>query len=433
MNISVIGCGYVGLVAASCFAKLGNQVVCIDNDPSKITSLNNNEMPIYEPGLKEIVIEAKFNKLIKFTTDLTNSINSADIIIIAVGTPSTETGEANLDYVFGAIKSIAPYIAQDTIIIVKSTVPVGTTNKVNGVLRELTLVKFDTVFCPEFLKEGTAINDFMYPDRIVIGTNDEDCKERLKVLYSPVIDKEEKLLFMDVCSAELTKYASNAMLATRISFMNDMARLCEVVDANVDMVRLGMGLDSRIGSRFLYAGAGYGGSCFGKDIKAIISLGESVGVDLNILKAVQEINERQKNIIANKILMYFNNNLKDITIGILGLAFKPGTNDLRDAPSLITIDKLLNAGAKIRVFDPVAMDDMNKIYGTALTYCDNMYETCEGTHALVLLTEWSEFRAPDFEKIGSLMLDKNLYDGRNIWNAKEVKNLGFNYYRFGKK
>lgn len=443
LNIGVIGTGYVGLVTGTCLSDLGRNVICCDIDTKKIEDLNNNIIPIYEPGLAEL-IENNKSRLI-FTTDIKRTIEQSDIIFIAVGTPMGEDGSADLQYVLSVASSIGKYINHELFIIDKSTVPVGTAEKVREtILNEMKLrninIEFNIISNPEFLKEGSAILDFMKPDRIVIGIdNDKSKKIMYDLYYSLVRDNENKLIFMDIKSAEMTKYAANSLLATKISFMNEIANICERVGANINKVRIGIGSDTRIGNKFLYAGCGYGGSCFPKDVKALIQTAKENDYSPILLQATQQINFNQKYIIAEKVINFFDKlkiDSRDLTFGIWGLSFKPNTDDMREAPSLYIIDTLIKYGAKIKVYDPKAMDIAKNYYFKNLNniiYCNSKYEAIEGVDALILLTEWKEFQLPDFNEMKSLMKRQIIFDGRNQYEKFNLKEKGFYYSQIGVK
>lgn len=446
MNICVIGTGYVGLVAGTCFADSGNDVVCVDIDAGKIEKLNRGKIPIYEPGLEELVKRNVKEGRLKFTTDISSSVKESLVCFIAVGTPSGGDGSSDMKYVIGASREIGKAMDGYRVIVDKSTVPVGTADKVRAVIqdeigRRGKEYKFDVVSNPEFLKEGAAIDDFMKPDRVVIGTDSEKAKDTMRELYEPFVRTGKPILFMDIRSAEVTKYAANAMLATKISFINEMANLCRLAGADIDNVRKGIGTDSRIGFDFLFPGVGYGGSCFPKDIQAIIRTAGEYGYEMKILKAVEEVNNRQKGIIVEKILEHFNRGddnkpqakpLSGKVIGIWGLSFKPRTDDMRDAPSITIINKLLEAGASIKAHDPEAMDEAKKVFGNKIEYVQNNYEVVKGADAVAVITEWNEFRRPNFEKMKRLMKTPVIFDGRNIYDPKEMKSLGFTYYGIGR-
>lgn len=433
MKIAVIGTGYVGTCTAAGFADFGVEVVCVDIDASKIARLKKCDIPIYEPGLDTFVARGIKQRLLSFTTDISLAISGSDVIFITVGTPQAKDGSADLQYVIAAAASIGKNIDNNAIIVLRSTAPIGTTEMVRDVINANTKARFDVAFCPEFLKEGVAMADFMKPDRVVVGTESERVREIMTELFTPICAHRDCLMFMDIRSAELTKYASNAMLATRISFMNEMAALCEKYGADIESVRGGMSLDQRIGSRFLFAGVGYGGSCFGKDIQASISMGRKMGLELKILEAVHEVNETQKSLLANKIISHFNNNVEGKTIALLGLSFKPDTDDLRDASSLKIIEKLLANGAKIQAYDPIAMANLKMIYGEQVSLCENMYNACKDADGMALITEWHEFRKPNFNKIKKMLKTPVIFDGRNIWDGSKLRSMGFTYYGIGRK
>jgi len=442
MKISVIGSGYVGLVAGACFAESGNSVICVDIDEAKIEGLSQGIIPIYEPGLKEMVQRNSAEGRLTFTTDLESAIKSSLINFIAVGTPPGEDGSADLKYVLGVAASIGRHMQGFKIIVDKSTVPVGTADKVRAaVQQELdnrgVAIEFDVVSNPEFLKEGAAIDDFMKPDRVVIGTDNVRTSEIMKELYEPFMRKNNRLIVMDIRSAEMTKYAANAMLATRISFMNQIANLCERMGADVSAVRDGIGSDSRIGYDFLFPGPGYGGSCFPKDVKALIKTAEETEYDFLLLKAVEEVNERQKQLLSDKVLRMFGNPgsdkpLSGRTIACWGLSFKPRTDDMREAPSLTIIENLLSAGAKVKVHDPEALKEARKFFGDRIEYSHNQYEILDGADALVIITDWSEYRTPDFERMLSSLKTPNVIDGRNLYKPHRMKDAGFNYIPLGR-
>lgn len=438
MNIAIVGTGYVGLVSGACFSEMGIDVTCVDIDENKITKLLNGEMPIYEPGLDDLVARNVKADRLHFTTDLTSCLDKVEIIFSAVGTPPDEDGSADLKYVLEVARTVGRHIKKHVVLVTKSTVPVGTAQKVRAAVQEEldkreVNIEFDVASNPEFLKEGAAIKDFMTPDRVVVGVESERAKKLMEKLYRPFTLNGYPILIMDVPSAEMTKYAANAMLATRISFMNDIANLCERIGANVDNVRKGMGADSRIGSRFLYAGCGYGGSCFPKDVKALLHTGIENGYHMRVIEAVEAVNEDQKNIVFDKLLTAFNGDLKGKTIALWGLSFKPETDDMREAPALIVIDKLLKAGAVINVFDPIAMNETKRRIGDVVTYCKDMYEAVIDADAIALLTEWKQFRMPSWAIIHKAMKNYVVVDGRNIYDGDELKELGFTYSRIGQK
>ena len=437
MNIAIVGTGYVGLVSGTCFAEMGAHVTCVDVDVQKIQKLKDGIMPIYEPGLEELVKRNVEYGRLQFTTDLTEVLDDVEVVFSAVGTPPDEDGSADLKYVLAVAKQFGQSINKYTILVTKSTVPVGTAKKVKAAIQaELdkrgVCVPFDVASNPEFLKEGAAIKDFMSPDRVVVGTESEKAKEVMTRLYRPLMLQNFRVIFMDIPSAEMTKYAANAMLATRISFMNDIANLCERVGANVDSVRKGIGTDSRIGSKFLYAGCGYGGSCFPKDVKALVHTGLDNDYHMEVIEAVERVNEKQKSIIYDKIIKAVGD-VKGKTIAIIGLAFKPETDDMREAPALIVIDKLLADGATVRVFDPIAMDECKRRIGDVVTYCKNMYDAADGADVFALITEWRQFRMPSWNVIKKVMTGNVVVDGRNIYDRQELEEQGFIYTRIGEK
>ena len=437
MNIAIVGTGYVGLVSGTCFAEMGAHVTCVDVDAQKIQKLKDGIMPIYEPGLEELVKRNVGFGRLKFTTDLTEVLDDVEVVFSAVGTPPDEDGSADLKYVLAVARQFGQNINKYTILVTKSTVPVGTAKKVKAAIKEELdkrgiNVPFDVASNPEFLKEGAAIKDFMSPDRVVVGTESEKAKEVMTRLYKPFLINNFRVIFMDIPSAEMTKYAANAMLATRISFMNDIANLCERVGANVDCVRKGIGTDSRIGSKFLYAGCGYGGSCFPKDVKALVHTGIDNDYHMEVIEAVERVNEKQKSIVYDKIIKAVGS-VKGKTIAILGLAFKPETDDMREAPALVVIDKLLKDSAKVRVFDPIAMDECKRRIGDTVTYCKNMYDAADGADVFALMTEWRQFRMPSWNVIQKVMNGNVIIDGRNIYDRTELEELGFIYTRIGEK
>ena len=437
MNIAIVGTGYVGLVSGTCFAEMGAHVTCVDVDAQKIQKLKDGIMPIYEPGLEELVKRNVEYGRLQFTTDLTEVLDDVEVVFSAVGTPPDEDGSADLKYVLAVAKQFGQNINKYTILVTKSTVPVGTAKKVKAAIQaELEKrgvdVPFDVASNPEFLKEGAAIKDFMSPDRVVVGTESEKAKEVMTRLYKPFLINNFRVIFMDILSAEMTKYAANAMLATRISFMNDIANLCELVGANVDHVRKGIGTDARIGSKFLYAGCGYGGSCFPKAVKALLHTGLDHGYHMEVIEAVERVNEKQKSIVYDKILKAVGN-LKGKTIAIIGLSFKPETDDMREAPALVVIDKLLKNGATVRVFDPIAMDECKRRIGDVVTYSKNMYDAADGADVFALMTEWRQFRLPSWNVIKKVMTGNVVVDGRNIYDRQELEEIGFVYTRIGEK
>ncbi|WP_299223609.1 UDP-glucose/GDP-mannose dehydrogenase family protein [uncultured Psychroserpens sp.] len=433
MKISVIGTGYVGLVTGTCLAETGNEVLCIDIDESKVKKMQEGEVPIYEPHL-DVLFERniKANRL-KFSTSLTQGLEFGDIIFLALPTPEDEDGSADLSYVLGVAKSIGKQIKDYKVIVDKSTVPVGTSDKVKEAIQNETDVEFDVVSNPEFLREGFAVDDFLKPERIVIGSSSERATKLMKKLYKPFVRSGNPILTMDERSAELTKYAANSFLATKITFMNEIANFCEKVGADVDMVRVGMGTDSRIGKRFLFPGIGYGGSCFPKDVKALHKSGMDHGHEFQILNSVINVNSTQKTILIPKVLSFFDNNIENKTFAIWGLAFKPETDDIREAPALYIIDELLKQGAKVKVFDPEAMPNVRKKYGNKIKYASNMYETTNDVDALIICTEWSIFRTPSFDKLKEKMDAPVIFDGRNLYDLNEIENEGFYYASIGRK
>lgn len=436
MNIAIVGTGYVGLVSGTCFSEMGINVTCVDVDEKKIEYLKNGVIPIYEPGLEEMVHKNMQAGRLKFVTNLVDVLDNVEVVFSAVGTPPDEDGSADLKYVLAVAKTIGENIKKYTVVVTKSTVPVGTAMKVKAVIQaELNKrgenVEFDVASNPEFLKEGAAIKDFMSPDRVVVGVESEQAKEKMARLYKPFMLVSDRLIFTDIPSAEMIKYAANSMLATRISFMNDIANLCELVGADVNMVRKGIGTDTRIGKKFLYAGCGYGGSCFPKDVKALIKTAQKVGYDMKVLQAVESVNEKQKSILFDKLMNHFKGDLKGKTFAIWGLAFKPETDDMREAPALVLIAKILETGASVKVYDPIAMSECKHRIGDKVTYCKDMYEAAVDVDALLLVTEWKEFRMPSLEVLDRTMKDKVILDGRNIYDAKEMKEKGYKYYKIG--
>jgi UDPglucose 6-dehydrogenase len=438
MKIAVVGTGYVGLVTGTCFAESGVTVTCIDNDKTKIKKLNEGQVPIYEPGLESMIkVNVSKNRL-SFTSSLKDGIKGAEVIFIAVGTPPGEDGSADLKHVISVAREIGQSINTYTVVVTKSTVPVGTSEKIRkAVKKELVArkskVTFDMASNPEFLKEGAAIEDFLKPERIVIGIDSEKAADIMKRLYNPFVLNNHPILFMDIASAEITKYAANAMLATRISFINEIANLCDILGADINHVRKGIGSDSRIGSKFLYPGVGYGGSCFPKDVKALIKTSTDLGYELKVVKAVEEANEYQKKVVFNKMNHHFKNKLKNKTIGVWGLSFKPKTDDIRESSSINMIESLLKAGAKVKAYDPAAMEETKKVLGNKITYSSDPYKAVEGADAVVLMTEWSEFHLPDFRKMASLMKEKTIFDGRNIYDPEAIRKLGFKYFGIGRR
>ena len=437
MKIAIVGTGYVGLVTGTCFAEIGVNVICVDTNSEKIEALNQGIIPIYENGLEDMVHRNTKAGRLQFTTSLESCLDEADVIFSAVGTPPDEDGSADLSYVLEVARTIGRNMKKYVLVVTKSTVPVGTAKKVRtAIQKELDKrgiqIEFDVASNPEFLKEGNAVADFMSPDRVVVGVESERAKELMSKLYKPFLLNNFRVIFMDIPSAEMTKYAANSMLATRISFMNDIANLCELVGADVNMVRSGIGSDTRIGRKFLYPGIGYGGSCFPKDVKALIKTAEQNGYQMRVLQAVEEVNEQQKSILFEKLQRHFCSDLHSKTIALWGLAFKPETDDMREAPSLILINKLLNIGCKVRVYDPAAMKECRRRIGDSVYYATDMYDAALDADALMLVTEWKEFRLPSWAVIKKAMRTPVLLDGRNIYEKKEIEELGFTYHCIGK-
>ncbi|WP_400192031.1 UDP-glucose dehydrogenase family protein [Hymenobacter sp. B81] len=436
MKIAVVGTGYVGLVTGTCFAEVGLDVTCIDIDENKISNLKQGILPIYEPGLEEMVLRNVEKGRLQFSTSLAEAMQDADVAFIAVGTPPGEDGSADLKYVLAVARGIGENLNNYAVVVTKSTVPVGTAAKVQREL-ELALerrgaaIEFDVASNPEFLKEGAAIDDFLKPDRIVVGVASERAEEVMRKLYKPFLLNGHPIIFMDIPSAEMTKYAANAMLATKISFMNDVANLCEIMGADVNMVRRGIGSDARIGNKFIYPGIGYGGSCFPKDVKALIKTAAENGYDMQVLKAVESVNEGQKAVLFEKLHRHFDGELQGKKIAVWGLSFKPKTDDMREAPSLVIIDKLLEAGCEVVAYDPVAMNEARKELADRIAYAPGPYEAVEGADALLVVTEWPEFRVPNFEDIASRMRGRVIFDGRNIYDAHEMEQTGFAYHCIG--
>ena len=437
MNVAVVGTGYVGLVSGACFAEMGVHVSCVDIDTKKIESLKNGQIPIYEPGLDELVKRNVNEGRLNFTTSLAEVIDDVELVFSAVGTPPDEDGSADLKYVLNVAREFGQNIKRYTVLVTKSTVPVGTAQKVKAVIEEELAkrgedIPFDVASNPEFLKEGAAIKDCMSPDRVVVGVESERAKSLMMRLYRPFMVNNFRVIFTDIPSAEMIKYAANSMLATRISFMNDIANLCEIVGADVEMVRRGIGADTRIGRKFLFPGCGYGGSCFPKDVKALIKTAEKKGYSMKVLKAVEEVNENQKKVVFEKLKKYSEGNLEGKTIAIWGLSFKPETDDMREATSLVTIDLLLKAGCRVRVFDPVAMDECKRRIGDSVEYCKDMYDAVLDADAMLLLTEWKQFRLPSWGVMKKTMNHALVIDGRNIYDAEELAEYGFEYHCIGK-
>ncbi len=441
MRITIIGTGYVGLVTGACFAEMGNKVICVDKDSKKIEGLKKGLIPIFEPGLKPMVIESYEKGVLSFTTSLQEAINTSEIVFIAVGTPQDEDGSADLTHVLNVAKEIGQQMKQSLIVVDKSTVPVGTAEKVREAIQDEldkrgASIDFDVVSNPEFLKEGSAIKDFMQPDRVVIGSENENSTNALKSLYRPFTINRERFIHMDIKSAEMTKYAANAFLATKISFMNEMSNICERVGADVNMVRIGIGSDNRIGYKFIYPGCGYGGSCFPKDIKALAKTATDFGYNANILNAVEKVNAEQKKVIVSKITGKFGIDLSGKCFAVWGLSFKPGTDDMREAASIVIINALIEKGAKIKAYDPKAMQEAREHYfknQDNITYCENKYEVLDSSDALVLITEWKEFRSPDFERMATLLKESVIFDGRNQYDKAMLKKYGYEYYQIGVK
>jgi UDPglucose 6-dehydrogenase len=432
MKIAVVGTGYVGLVTGTCFAETGNQVTCIDIDKTKVDKLSSGQITIYEPGLEKLFLRNQKEGRLSFTTNLAEGIKDAVIIFLALPTPPGEDGSADLKYVLGVARDLGKILTGYTVLVDKSTVPVGTAEKVHAAVSENYKGEFDVVSNPEFLREGVAVEDFMKPDRVVIGTESERARNVMKELYAPFVRSGNPLIFMDERSAELTKYAANSFLATKISFMNEIAQLCEKLGADVDMIRRGIGSDERIGKRFLFPGIGYGGSCFPKDVQALVRSSYEVGYSFQILNAVMDVNEKQKLHLLPKIKNYFKGNLKGKHFAIWGLAFKPNTDDIREAPALYLIDALLAEGATVSTFDPEAMPNVRGLIGDKITYAENQYDALTGADALIIATEWNEFRQPDFLRIVTGLKQKVIFDGRNLFDVEAIKNLGFHYESIGR-
>ena len=437
MNIAIVGTGYVGLVSGTCFAEVGVNVTCVDVDTKKIEDLHNGIMPIYEPGLDDLVKRNVKEGRLHFTTNLTEVLDDVEVVFSAVGTPPDEDGSADLQYVLAVARTFGQNIKKYTVLVTKSTVPVGTAMKVKAAIQEEldkrgVSIPFDVASNPEFLKEGAAISDFMSPDRVVVGVESDEAKELMTKLYRPFLLNNFRVIFTDIPSAEMIKYAANAMLATRISFMNDIANLCELVGADVNMVRKGIGSDSRIGGKFLYPGCGYGGSCFPKDVKALIMSADKVGYSMQVLKAVEDVNDAQKSVVFNKLSAHYGGDLAGKTVAIWGLAFKPETDDMREATSLVTIKLLLEAGCKVKVYDPISMEECERRIGDVVEYSNDMYDAALNADALLLLTEWKQFRLPSWGVIKKSMNQPVLIDGRNIYDAVEMKKDGFDYYCIGR-
>ncbi|MCX6281134.1 MAG: UDP-glucose/GDP-mannose dehydrogenase family protein [Bacteroidetes bacterium] len=436
MKVAIVGSGYVGLVTGTCFAEVGIEVTCVDIDKKKIDNLNQGIIPIYEPGLEEMVHRNVKKGRLAFTTSLKDALVDCEVVFSAVGTPPDEDGSADLQYVLSVARDCGKYMDNYLLIVTKSTVPVGTAEKVRKALREEldkrgVKIEFDVASNPEFLKEGAAVDDFLKPDRIVVGCDSPRAEELMKALYKPFTLNGHPVIFMDIVSAEMTKYAANSMLATKISFMNDIANLCEIVGADINMVRKGIGSDSRIGNKFIYPGAGYGGSCFPKDVKALIHTGDDYKYSLRVLKAVEAVNDDQKSVMFNKINKYFNGDLKGKTVGLWGLSFKPQTDDMREAPSLVIIKKLLDAGAKVKAYDPVAMHETKRILGDKIEYAADQYDALIDADCLLMITEWPEFKFPNFNVMRKLLKTSVIFDGRNIYDVDEIKKKNFDYFCIG--
>lgn len=437
MKIAVVGTGYVGLVTGTCFAEMGTEVYCVDIDKKKIDNLQNGIIPIFEPGLDEMVERNHKAGRLQFTTDLTSILNNVDIVFSAVGTPPDEDGSADLKYVMDVARNVGKNLNKYILVVTKSTVPVGTAKLVKQAIREeldkrgKNNIEFDVASNPEFLKEGAALDDFMHPDRVVVGIENDKARKLMEKLYKPFTLNNYPIIYTDIPSAEMIKYAANAMLATRISFMNEIANLCEIVGADVSMVRKGIGADVRIGSKFLYAGCGYGGSCFPKDVKALINTAKKNGYNMRILNAVEDVNEFQKNILFDKLLKYYDGSIAGKTIALWGLAFKPNTDDMREAPALVLIDKIIKAGAKIRAYDPVAMEEAHRRLDNSIIYAKDIYDATVSADAILMVTEWNEFRLPMWNVIKKTMNKPVVFDGRNIFNKQELNELGFDYFGIG--
>lgn len=433
MKIAVVGTGYVGLVSGTCFAETGNQVICVDIDQNKVDKLSSGRITIYEPGLEKIFLRNTKEGRLTFTTSLEEAVKDAQVIMLALPTPPGEDGSADLKYILGVADHLGKIIKEYKVVVDKSTVPVGTADKVKNAIAKNATVEFDVVSNPEFLREGVAVDDFMKPDRVVIGTTSERAKKVMNDLYAPFVRQGNPLIFMDERSAELTKYAANSFLATKITFMNEIAKLCELLDADVDMVRRGMGADERIGRRFLFPGIGYGGSCFPKDVQALYKSSQEVDYQFRILDAVMDVNEKQKLHLMPSVRKYFNNDLKGKKIALWGLAFKPNTDDIREAPALYMIKSLLEEGASVSTYDPEAMNNVKQLLGDQITFAETQYDTLADADALIIATEWSEFRTPDFSKIASMLKNKAIFDGRNLFDLKQMQDLGFHYVSVGRK
>ncbi|WP_224999782.1 UDP-glucose/GDP-mannose dehydrogenase family protein [Cesiribacter sp. SM1] len=433
MRIAVVGTGYVGLVTGTCFAETGNHVMCVDIDERKVNKLRNGQITIYEPGLDVLFERNIKQKRLEFTTNLAEGIKGAEIIFLALPTPPGEDGSADLKYILKVADDLGPLLEQYTIIVDKSTVPVGTAEKVRDRIAKNARVEFDVVSNPEFLREGVAVEDFMKPDRVVIGTESPKARKKMEHLYAPLVRQGNPVIFMDERSAELTKYAANSFLATKITFMNEIANLCELLGADVDAVRHGVGTDSRIGKRFLFAGIGYGGSCFPKDVQALAKSSSDANYEFQILQSVMEVNQNQKTKLIPAVKEYFDGDLKGKTIAVWGLAFKPYTDDIREAPALYNIEALLEAGARVKAYDPEAMENVREQLGDRIEYCDSMYECISGCDALMIMTEWPVFRTPEFDQLESTLNNKVIFDGRNLYEPEQMEELGFTYISIGRK
>ena len=431
MKLAVVGTGYVGLVAGTCLAESGNDVICVDIDAKKIDLLNTGKVPIYEPGLEEMVRRNAEDQRLSFTTDLDQAVKSSEVVFVAVGTPQGPTGQANLEYVKATVKGIAKALNGHKIIVTKSTVPVGTADRIKQWIAEETTQPFAVASNPEFMKEGAAVEDFMKPDRVVLGGEDAQALAKLRELYEPFVRTGNPILIMDSRSAEMSKYAANAMLATKISFINEVARLCEQVGADVGEVRRAISLDRRIGPHFIFPGVGYGGSCFPKDTRAMIDMG-GAGQEMVLLKAVEQVNERQKQWLFDKVQRHFGDSIAGLTFAVWGLAFKPRTDDMRDAPAITIIESLLGAGARVQAFDPEAMEEARKMFGDRIQYTHRNYDALHGAAALLIVTEWNEFRRPDFARVKNLLAEPVIFDGRNIYDPADLRKLGFTYYSIGR-
>ena len=433
MKVCVIGSGYVGLVVGACLSEMGNNVICVDNNKDKLNSIQKGVLPVYEPGLDELIKTNVCESRLSFTDDIESAVKASKIIFIAVGTPQGEDGSADLKYVYQVAESIGESINEYKVIVDKSTVPVGTADKVTEIIKSKTNIEFDVVSNPEFLKQGAAVDDFLKPDRVIIGSNSKKATDIMQELYAPFLRTGNPVIVMDVKSAEMTKYAANSFLAVKISYANEIANICEKVGADAEMVRIGMCSDKRIGTQFLFPGLGYGGSCFPKDVKALIKTAKDFNCDSSLLESADIVNKKQRMLFIDKILNYYDNDIKDKTFAIWGLAFKPKTNDMREAPSITIINELLNKGAKIKAYDPKAFDLAKLIFGDKITYSKNAYDALIDSNALLLLTEWNEFRRPDFDRIKSLLKTPVIFDGRNQYDSNRLKNKGFSYFCVGKK